>query len=745
MQGDLLLAPSGGSEMTHVLPGEASSVTALSIPASTVPLLANPTTTTTTTDANHSPDSKQHHSVVTAEADAEDEEEEDEEAKAGSSRASYTEAMSSIGPDSAANSAHPHAAIAQTSTANGHRHSDPPPRDGVLDRDSRVVDMSRVPNRGSHNHNDDNHDNHHDNVNHDDRQATGLPSTSDKQSQSQEQEDKLPAPTATTATTATTANDDGTVHHQYAQKSAFERFAASVARAQDACDRAWMRCFTLFKRPQVLERDVAWWNADDFWPCWVGFVGFAICTAFVSGDYPVPAFQAYDTDLFYSIQSSTMEGLPVLFGFMLVLLWIALACQNAKGWEYFPFGFGMVWLLSLLAKMIAKQRDIKSASLGDSIWAIFLGMFFSNFVWREKAKTPKWVAISMQTELYIATSLVLLCIDFSVLGPLAPRAIVVAWIDTPIFFILMSFFGFYVLGINIHSAIIMAGTALICGSSAAIALTVALNVRKSVADIPIAISSLLTVPSIIGLPFLANALGLSADASGAWFGGCVDSTGAVIATATIYGTDAVNASAVVKMIQNVLIAPLSVLVAVFWLKYGAQIERIAEQRSVLHAAPTESATEIPMQPIKPVSNGDVEAAAAGTGTAVPPQPAEAAAAVASPAAAPAAAAAAAAAPVNHQWGKLLWKRLPKFVLGFVLITIIFNLAVPSDMRTETREFCFVVAEWFSTCSFISIGLGMRILELSRGLQLIIKLFGLYIITQIIDIIITAGLSYAVFS
>ena len=78
---------------------------------------------------------------------------------------------------------------------------------------------------------------------------------------------------------------------------------------------------------------------------------------------------------------------------------------------------------------------------------------------------------------------------------------------------------------------ILSGCTLICGSSAATAIRNSIKGKEKDQKDAILISSLLTIPCIILLPLVAQAMEISDDIAGSWFGGCVDSTGAVYATA----------------------------------------------------------------------------------------------------------------------------------------------------------------------------------------------------------------------
>ncbi|KAF9576814.1 hypothetical protein EC968_003321 [Mortierella alpina] len=411
---------------------------------------------------------------------------------------------------------------------------------------------------------------------------------------------------------------------------------------------------------------------------------------------PAAHYEVWTSNPFDSLHGSKNLGLLVLFPLQGLLVWLAMWAVKAKGWSDFYKGYLVIYVLSFLSKWLAAQKNIKGASLGDSIWAILFGAILRNTMagspmpdGRSKP-LPPWLKVAQQTELYIAISLVLLCINFTVLKPLAPRALFVSWIDTPTLFVVVAMMGTSWLKIDMQTSMIMSGATFICGSSAAIALAASLS-AGSKADLPIAIISVFTIPSIIALPYIAKALNVGAQVAGAWFGGCVDSTGAVIAAATIYGdTAAVETAAVVKMVQNVLIGPISVGVAAVW------TQREQRRQRALHDSLEDEALRAKAD-FKPVP-----------------------------------------------YGTLLWSRFPKFVLGFVATAILFNTVVPEQDRDNVNSFSFMVGEWFSTMSFVSIGLGLQFHELRREARLLLKLTALYALAQIVDILSTFALAYVAF-
>ncbi|KAG0283457.1 hypothetical protein BGZ96_012187 [Linnemannia gamsii] len=156
------------------------------------------------------------------------------------------------------------------------------------------------------------------------------------------------------------------------------------------------------------------WNSEDWWPCWIGLFLFALVSIAVRYDIPEAHFKLWSSNPFDSLHGQGNFGLLVLFPLQGLLVWLALWAIGAKAWKQFPQGYLVVYVLSFLSKWLAAQESIKSASLGDSIWAILFGTVLRNAMGgkampdgRSKPLAP-WLKVAQQTELYIAISLVLL-------------------------------------------------------------------------------------------------------------------------------------------------------------------------------------------------------------------------------------------------------------------------------------------------------------------------------------------------
>jgi len=104
----------------------------------------------------------------------------------------------------------------------------------------------------------------------------------------------------------------------------------------------------------------------------------------------------------------------------------------------------------------------------------------------------------------------------------------------------------------------------ICGVSAAIATAGAIKGDNKKLSYVISLVLITAIPMMIGMPYMAKWLGLSQEVTGAWLGGTIDTTGAVVASGTLVGEDALKISTIVKFSQNVLLGLAAFAISVYW-------------------------------------------------------------------------------------------------------------------------------------------------------------------------------------
>jgi uncharacterized membrane protein YadS len=69
---------------------------------------------------------------------------------------------------------------------------------------------------------------------------------------------------------------------------------------------------------------------------------------------------------------------------------------------------------------------------------------------------------------------------------------------------------------------------------------------------------------MIVMPYLAKQFGFSQEVTGAWLGGSIDTTGAVVASGSLVGERALEISTIVKFSQNVLLGLAAFAISVYW-------------------------------------------------------------------------------------------------------------------------------------------------------------------------------------
>jgi uncharacterized membrane protein YadS len=174
---------------------------------------------------------------------------------------------------------------------------------------------------------------------------------------------------------------------------------------------------------------------------------------------------------------------------------------------------------------------------------------------------------AVQTEYYIKTGLVLLGAEIllSKIIAIGLPGIFVAWVVTPIVLITTFWFGQKILKIGSKTLnITISADMSVCGVSAAIATAAACNAKKEELTLAVGLSMIFTSIMMIVMPAFINAVGIPEVLGGAWIGGTIDATGAVVAAGAFLGDKALNVAATIKMIQNVLIGIIAFGIAFYW-------------------------------------------------------------------------------------------------------------------------------------------------------------------------------------
>jgi len=213
----------------------------------------------------------------------------------------------------------------------------------------------------------------------------------------------------------------------------------------------------------------------------------------------------------------------------------------------------------------------------------------------------------------------------------------------------------------------------ICGVSAAIATAGAIKGDSKKLSYVVSVVLITAVPMMIFMPYIAKYLGLPDAVTGAWLGGTIDTTGAVVASGSVVGEEALKISTIVKFSQNVLLGLAAFAISVYW-SYSKKDSTQAEYE-------------------KPTIG-------------------------------------------------MIWERFPKFVIGFIIASLIFSFLLPANTVAAVKEPLKNIQSLWFALAFTSIGLETNFKELFQLSSL--KPLYAFLIAQLFNIIITLLIALLLF-
>lgn len=307
---------------------------------------------------------------------------------------------------------------------------------------------------------------------------------------------------------------------------------------------------------------------EDWWAIWLGFIIIItglisiVTEAFSFKATKVPTWGTEEVpNILVAFSNPTfISGLLITFIIMAVLFVVGSVFMGENPIK-FLVGFVGIFSLGLLAYTLASQVTMKNY-LEYAFWALIVGMIICNTI-----QTPNWLKPAIQTEFYIKTGLVIMGAEvlFSNIAEFGIYGLGISWFVTPIVIIFMWILGTKFLKMtNKPMVMIIACATAVCGTSAAIACAAACKGKKNDLTFAIGLSLIFTVVMMVTMPFICKWLGLDPLVAGAWIGGTVDSTGAVVLAGEALGPIGAQVAALVKMIQNILIGVITFAIAIFF-------------------------------------------------------------------------------------------------------------------------------------------------------------------------------------
>ncbi len=330
--------------------------------------------------------------------------------------------------------------------------------------------------------------------------------------------------------------------------------------------------------------------------------------------------------------------------------------------------FPVIFVLSMVAQFVASSGSMKNLGLETVLFSLLLGLFISNVL-----RTPEWLKDGIQSEFYIKIGLVLL--GASILFTEIMKAGLYGVAQAVIVVISVWYFAYWIarkLKVDDELSVMLASAVSICGVSAAIATAGAIKGNSKKLSYVISLVLVVAIPMMIFMPLLAQWMQLPDEVTGAWLGGSIDTTGAVVAGGTIAGDIALKFSTIIKFSQNVLLGIAAFLISIFWTVKGSKANSAAEK--------------------------------VGLG--------------------------------------VIWERFPKFVLGFILVSLIFSFLIDNQTAVEAGKTIKSYRSLWFNLAFVSIGLETRftdLIKMGKG-----KPLYAFLIAQLFNIIVTLIVAWVLF-
>jgi uncharacterized integral membrane protein (TIGR00698 family) len=313
------------------------------------------------------------------------------------------------------------------------------------------------------------------------------------------------------------------------------------------------------------------WQSEDWWACFLGW--FILLVAIIglreveAGKWAVGLLPSGPklAKGWTSVAAALPQGAAgwgstlAVFIFMLVLTMIGGAFMKYDFKRYIP-GFLVIFVLTLVSIIISRQAFINKWGLEYVIFALIFGLIISNIF-----KVPQILKAAGQTEYFIKIGLV--CMGAGIVFSDVLRGgfmglVQALLVATAVWF--MTYFICRAFKVSERFSSIIATANSICGVSATIAAGGAIQGDKKEVSYMVAWVLVCAVVLIIVMPPIAKWLDLPNNWAGAWVGGVIDNTGAVVAAGGIIGGSAAyKCAAMVKMAQNVLIGLVAFLLALW--------------------------------------------------------------------------------------------------------------------------------------------------------------------------------------
>ncbi len=280
------------------------------------------------------------------------------------------------------------------------------------------------------------------------------------------------------------------------------------------------------------------WLKEDWWAVWIGLglviTAYALFTSGSSIEWIAvsPAKWGTFAELSADFLSKGIRYAEQC-GLFLVLFTIGGTMLGHRARAFIP-SFLLVYALSLAINIAGAWKQAGYYTLEPPLVALLLGLIISNVI-----GLPRWLDAGFRVEFYVKTGIVLLGaqLPFTLILWAGPTAILQASIVSISTFLVIFFTG-RKLGLERQLCATLGAGGAVCGVSASIAIAGAVRAKKEHPPIAITLVVLYAIVLVFSLPLVARALHLPTGQGGAWIGTSEFADAAGLAAADSYGGQA---------------------------------------------------------------------------------------------------------------------------------------------------------------------------------------------------------------
>lgn len=301
-----------------------------------------------------------------------------------------------------------------------------------------------------------------------------------------------------------------------------------------------------------------WWKQEDWLAVWLAATILVLVIAGLRPALPALKWKGF-ADAGAVLSGPNLTAALWLGVGLLVLSLPGAFWLGARLGRY-AAGFGVVYVLALVAQWLAGNATAAYWGIEYVIFALAIGLFLSNVV-----GLPGWMTEAVRTEYYIKTGLVLM--GATILFGELMQAGVLGMLQAVLVVSVIWYFGYWLarkLRLDEEFSAMLTTAVAICGVSAAIAACGAIQGDKKKLSYVASVVLIVAVPMMILQPWIVKTFGIPDVVGGAWLGGTLDTSGSVVAAGALISEQAMKIGTIVKFSQNVLIGLAAFLLSVWW-------------------------------------------------------------------------------------------------------------------------------------------------------------------------------------